>query len=339
VEFKDYYQVLGVPRDATAEQIKKAYRQLARRYHPDVSKEPDAAARMSEVNEAHAVLSDPGKRAAYDAIGQGRQQGESFTPPPDWDAGYEFSGRGFEGMDAHEFSDFFSSLFGGMGGGMGGGADRRARTRRPAAGPLRGEDHHAKVLLDLQDAWQGATRQVTLRAPQLDEQGRVQIQERTLEVRIPAGVRPGQLIRLAGQGGAGVGGGPAGDLFLQVQIRPHPRFHIEGANLVAELPVAPWEAALGAVVPVELPDGSLLKVRVPAGAQGGRQLTVRGKGLPGAQPGDLDLTVRVILPSGLEPRAKRLYEEMARELTDFDARKVARAEAERSADGDRGAAA
>ncbi|MCH2242533.1 MAG: J domain-containing protein, partial [Aquabacterium sp.] len=141
------------------------------------------------------------------------------------------------------------------------------------------------------------------------------------------------------QGGAGVGGGPAGDLFLQVQIRPHPRFHIEGANLVAELPVAPWEAALGAVVPVELPDGSLLKVRVPAGAQGGRQLTVRGKGLPGAQPGDLDLTVRVILPSGLEPRAKRLYEEMARELTDFDARKVARAEAERSAAGDRGAAA
>lgn len=339
MEFKDYYQVLGVPRDATAEQIKKAYRQLARKYHPDVSKEPDAAARMSEVNEAHAVLSDPGKRAAYDAIGQGRQQGESFTPPPDWDAGYEFSGRGFEGMDAHEFSDFFASLFGGMGGGMGGGADRRARTRRPAAGPLRGEDHHAKVLLDLQDAWQGATRQVTLRAPQLDEQGRVQIQERTLEVRIPAGVRPGQLIRLAGQGGAGVGGGPAGDLFLQVQIRPHPRFHIEGANLVAELPVAPWEAALGAVVPVELPDGSLLKVRVPAGAQGGRQLTVRGKGLPGAQPGDLDLTVRVILPSGLEPRAKRLYEEMARELTDFDARKVARAEAERSAAGDRGAAA
>ncbi|MBI5333591.1 MAG: DnaJ domain-containing protein [Burkholderiales bacterium] len=339
MEFKDYYQVLGVPRDATAEQIKKAYRQLARRYHPDVSKEPDAAARMSEVNEAHAVLSDPGKRAAYDAIGQGRQQGESFTPPPDWDAGYEFSGRGFEGMDAHEFSDFFASLFGGMGGGMGGGADRRARTRRPAAGPLRGEDHHAKVLLDLQDAWQGATRQVTLRAPQLDEQGRVQIQERTLEVRIPAGVRPGQLIRLAGQGGAGVGGGPAGDLFLQVQIRPHPRFHIEGANLVAELPVAPWEAALGAVVPVELPDGSLLKVRVPAGAQGGRQLTVRGKGLPGAQPGDLDLTVRVILPSGLEPRAKRLYEEMARELTDFDARKVARAEAERSTAGDRGTAA
>lgn len=345
MEFKDYYQVLGVPRDATAEQIKKAYRQLARKYHPDVSKEPDAAARMSEVNEAHAVLSDPGKRAAYDAIGQGRQQGESFTPPPDWDAGYEFSGRGFEGMDAHEFSDFFSSLFGGMGGGMGGmggmgaGSGPGARTRRPAGGPLRGEDHHAKVLLDLQDAWQGATRQVTLRAPQLDEQGRVQIQERTLEVRIPAGVRPGQLIRLAGQGGAGVGGGPAGDLFLQVQIRPHPRFHIEGANLVAELPVAPWEAALGAVVPVELPDGSLLKVRVPAGAQGGRQLTVRGKGLPGAQPGDLDLTVRVILPSGLEPRAKRLYEEMARELPDFDARKVARAEAERSADGDRGAAA
>ncbi|MFZ5521847.1 MAG: DnaJ C-terminal domain-containing protein [Pseudomonadota bacterium] len=338
MEFKDYYQVLGVPRDATAEQIKKAYRQLARKYHPDVSKEADAAARMSEVNEAHTVLSDPEKRAAYDAIGQGRQSGESFTPPPDWDAGYEFSGRGFEGMDAHEFSDFFSSLFGGMGG-RGAGRGRGPRAHRPASGPLRGEDHHAKVLLDLRDAWQGATRQVTLRAPQLDEQGRVQIQERTLEVRIPAGVRPGQLIRLAGQGGAGAEGGPAGDLFLEVQIRPHPRFQIDGANLVAELPVAPWEAALGSVVPVELPDGSTLKVRVPAGAQSGRQLTVRGKGLPGAQPGDLDLTVRVILPSGLEPRAKRLYEEMARELPDFDARKVARAESERSAAGDRGTAA
>jgi curved DNA-binding protein len=137
------------------------------------------------------------------------------------------------------------------------------------------------------------------------------------------------MIRLAGQGGPGAGGAPAGDLFLEVSFRPHPHFHVEGGNVLAELPVAPWEAALGAVVPVDLPDGSTLKVRVPPGAQGGRQLTVRGKGLPGAKPGDLELTVRILLPSGLDPRAKAAYEQMARDLPDFDARKVARAEASR----------
>jgi curved DNA-binding protein len=322
VQFKDYYQVLGVARDASAEVIKKAYRQLARKYHPDVSKEKDAAARMSDVNEAYAVLSDPERRAAYDAVGQGRRQGEPFTPPPDWDAGFEFSGRGAEGMEAGDYSDFFAELFGRAGGG----------TRRRAAGArfeMRGQDHHAKIVLDLEDAWRGAVRQVTLRSPQVDAQGHVSLQPRTLDVKIPAGVKPGQLIRLAGQGGAGHGGAPAGDLFLEVHFKPHPRFRIDGAHLVSDLPVAPWEAALGAVVPVELPDGSILKVRVPAGAQSGRQLSVRGKGLPGATPGDLELLVRVVLPSAFDPRARKLYEQMAAELTDFDARKVAAAEAAR----------
>ena len=330
MEFKDYYQVLGVPRDATAEQIKKAFRRLARRYHPDVSKEPDAAARMSEVNEAHAVLSDPEKRAAYDAIGQGRRQGEPFTPPPGWDEGFEFSGRGFGdgAAGAGEFSDFFAELFGHAAQGA------RSRPRGWAAGhadpgPQRGEDHHAKVMLDLEDAWRGATRQVSLRVPQLQPDGRVRLAERTLEVRIPAGVRPGQMIRLAGQGGAGAGGAPAGDLFLEVALRPHPRFRVDGSTLVADLPVAPWEAALGGVVPVTLPDGSALKVRVPAGAQSGRVLTVRGQGLPGREPGDLELHLVVVLPSAWDPRAKALYEQMARELADFDARKVAAAAAER----------
>jgi curved DNA-binding protein len=194
---------------------------------------------------------------------------------------------------------------------------------------MRGEDHHAKIVLDLEDAWRGATRQVSLRSPQVDAQGRVSLSSRTLDVKIPAGVRPGQLIRLAGQGAAGHAGAPAGDLFLEVQFRPHPRFHVEGTNLVAELPVAPWEAALGAVVPVQLPDGASLKVRVPAGAQGGRTLRVPGKGLPGKTPGDLELTVRVVLPSALDPRARTHYEQMAAELPDFDARKVAQAQAER----------
>jgi curved DNA-binding protein len=332
VEFKDYYQVLGVPRDATADQIKKAFRALARKYHPDVSKEPNAAARMTEINEANTVLSDPEKRAAYDALGQGRRPGESFTPPPGWDAGFEFRG-GPEGFDAGEFSDFFAELFGrSASGGFGRSAGRgrgRAGSGGGAAGArgegLRGEDHHARIALDLEDAWRGATTQVTLRSPELDDQGRVRLRERTLDVRIPAGVRPGQLIRLAGQGGPALGQAPAGDLFLEVQFRPHPRFRVDGANLVAELPVAPWEAALGAVVPVALPDGSSLKVRVPAGAQPGRTLTVRGRGLPGATPGDLDLQIRVVLPSADDPKAKRLYESMAHELADFDARAAARA--------------
>lgn len=325
MEFKDYYAVLGVARDATADDIKKAYRKLARRYHPDVSKEPDAASRMSEVNEAYAVLSDAEKRAAYDNLGRGRRAGEPFTPPPDWDAGFEFSGRGFEGVDAGEFSDFFAELFGRMGAG-----GRRHAHGARGGFEMRGGDHHAKIVLDLEDAWRGATRQVTLKSPQLDARGQVTLVERTLDVKIPPGVRPGQMIRLAGQGGAGSGGAPAGDLFLEVAIRPHARFRLEGANLVVDLPVAPWEAALGAVVPVTLPDGSTLRVRVPAGAQGGQTLTVRGKGLPARAPGDLELHLRVVLPSAYDPRARRHYEQMAVELADFDARKVAAAEAERA---------
>lgn len=329
VQFKDYYEVLGVPREADADAIKKAYRRLARRYHPDVSKEPDAAARMSAVNEAYAVLSDPERRAAYDAVGQGRRAGEDFAPPPGWDAGFEFSGSGFDGAEAGAFSDFFEQLFG-----------QRASAARPhgrgrhAGGAQRGDDHHARVVLDIEDAYRGAQRQITLRSPQRDAHGRVVLHERTLDLRIPAGVRAGQLIRLAGQGSPGLGGAPAGDLLLEVQFRPHPRFQIDGANLLAELPVAPWEAALGAVVPVTLPDGSTLQVRVPAHAQSGRVISVRGKGLPGRTPGDLDLTLRVVLPSAHDPRARALYERMARELPDFDARRVAQAEAERRSAGE-----
>jgi len=323
MEFKDYYAVLGVAREAAADDIKKAYRKLARKYHPDVSKEPDAEKRMSEVNEAYNVLSDPEKRAAYDNLGRGHRAGEAFTPPPGWDAGFEFSGPGFDGGDAGGYSDFFSELFGRM-------RDRGGPTGR--ARSMRGEDHHAKIVLELEDAWRGAQTRVSLKTPQLDAQGHLRLVPRTLEVRIPAGVKPGQLIRLAGQGGAGLGGAPSGDLLLEVAIAPHARFGLDGANLVAELPLAPWEAALGAVVPVALPDGQSLKVRVPAGAQSGRVLTVRGKGLPSRPPGDLELRLRVVLPSAHDPRARRSYEQMAAELGgEFDARRVAAAEAGRGA--------
>lgn len=311
MQYKDYYQTLGVKRDATAEEIKTAFRKLARKYHPDVSKEPDAEARMQEVNEANAVLSDPEKRAAYDQLGQGYRPGQEFRPPPGWDAGFEFSGRGFSPHEAADFSDFFAELFGRMGGGG-----------RHGGFHAHGEDHHAKVLLDLEDSLQGTTRQISLRVPRLDAAGHVALDTRTLNVKIPRGVRPGQVIRLAGQGAAGMGGAPAGDLLLEVEFRPHARFAVDGADLHLALPVAPWEAALGAVVAVDLPDGAL-KVRIPADTQGGRQLRVRGKGLPGNPPGDLLLDIRIVLPPADTPRARELYETMAREL-DFDARRTGR---------------
>lgn len=306
MEFKDYYRVLGVERDASPEAIKKAYRRLARKHHPDVSKAADAAARMSEVNEAYAVLSDPEKRAGYDALGSGRRQGEAFNaPPPGWEGNFGHWHGGEDLFEDDGFSEFFNRLF-----------SRAGMARQPG----RGEDHRATITLDLEDAWRGGTRSITLRGAQAGDDGRLKVAERQYEVTIPRGVRPGQRIRLAGQGGAGR---PRGDLYLEVQIEPSARFRLEGRNLVAELPVAPWEAALGAVVPVELPDGSKLKVRVPAGAQSGRRLSVRGRGWPAAQgePGDLELVVSVVLPSAHDPRARKLYERMASELADFDARR------------------
>lgn len=303
MQFKDYYQTLGVAREATAEEIKKAFRKLARKYHPDVSKEPDAAERMKEINEAHTVLSDPEKRAAYDQLGKGYRPGQEFRPPPDWDAGFEFSTHGFSPHDAAQFSDFFAQLFGHMGGMPGRGGHFQTR----------GEDHTAKVVLDLEDAFHGATRQISLRVPKMDAQGHVTLETRTLNVKIPVGVREGQVIRLAGQGAPGMGGAPAGDLLLEVHFRPHDRLRAEGRDLHLRLPVAPWEAALGAVVPVDLP-GSSLKVRIPAGAQSGYTLRVRGKGIPGTTPGDLLLELQVVLPPADTPKARELYEAMAREL-------------------------
>ncbi|ANX04809.1 DnaJ C-terminal domain-containing protein [Immundisolibacter cernigliae] len=308
MEFRDYYQILGVPRDATADAIKRAFRKLARKYHPDVSKEPDAEQHMKEVNEAYAVLSDPEKRAAYDQLGPGHRPGEEFRPPPGWDAGFEFSGGGFSPHEAADFSDFFTELFGHMG----------ARPRRAAHG--RGQDHYANIYLDLQDAFTGATRDITLRVPTVDKQtGRLSMVQRTLRVTIPKGVREGQLIRLAGQGYPGAGSGAAGDLLLEVHLKPDERYRVEGRDLSMTLPVAPWEAALGAVIAVPLPVGEV-KVRIPAGAQSGTELRVRGKGLPGDPPGDLLLHVRVVLPPADTPRARELYATMARELA-FDPRR------------------
>lgn len=311
MQFKDYYQILGVSREETADNIKKAFRRLARKYHPDISKEADAEQRMQEINEAYAVLSDPEKRAAYDQVGRGYRPGQDFKPPPDWDAGFEFSGHGAGPHDAADFSDFFAELFGRMGGAPGGFHGRHARHGR-------GEDHHAKVLLDIEDAFTGPTRQIALRVPQVDASGHVQLIGRTLNIRIPLGVHEGQTIRLAGQGAPGAGGAPAGDLMLEVHFNPHPRYRVEGSDLHLKLPVAPWEAALGTVIAVPLPGGSI-KLRIPEGAQSGKQLRVRGKGIPGNPPGDLLLDLQVVLPPASNPRARELYQTMSRELA-FDPR-------------------
>lgn len=307
MEFRDYYQVLGVDRSASADEIKRAYRKLARKYHPDVSKAADAEQQMKAVNEAYAVLSDPEKRAAYDEVGRGMHAGQEFHPPPDWDAGFEFSFGGAGGQ-AGEFSDFFSTLFGDLG-----------RGGRHAGFRARGEDHHAKIVIDLEDAYHGATRAVSLRVPSMDAQGRVTVRERTLQVRIPRGIADGQQIRLAGQGSPGLGGGAAGDLFLEVRFRSHPRYRVEGRDVYQTVPLAPWELALGATIPVTTPGGPV-DVKVPPGSQPGRKLRLKGRGIPGAAPGDLYLELQVVLPPADSDKARRIYETMARELA-FDPRR------------------
>jgi len=308
VEFKDYYSAMGVPPDASADDIKRTRRKLARKYHPDLSKEPDATERMKEINEAYEVLGDAQKRAAYDKLRQsGFRQGQQFQPPPGWDEGFEFSGGGPDPA-GRGFSDFFESLFGGL--------HRHTRGGRASG---RGEDHHARILIDLGDAFTGARRQISVHAPEWDESGHVRLRERVLDVTIPKGIRPGQLLRLPGQGQPAPGGGTPGDLYLDVEFRPHPLYRLDGVDLYLDLPVAPWEAALGSDVRVPTPVGPV-EMKIPAGTDNGRKLRLRGRGLPAATPGDLYVVLGVVLPDASSPKARQIYETMARELA-FDPRK------------------
>lgn len=312
MEYKDYYKILGVARNATQDEIKRAYRKLARKYHPDVSKEANAEAQFKEVGEAYEVLKDPEKRAAYDQLGSNWKAGQDFRPPPDWDAGFEFSGGGFTGGDASDFSDFFESLFGrGFAGAQRGGG----RTTFRAAG----QDHSAKIAIDLEDAFHGASRTIALRVPEVDAQGHVYTRERSLNVRIPKGVKEGQLIRLAGQGSPGMGGGAAGDLYLEVTFRPHPYYRAEGRDIYLDLPIAPWEAALGATVKAPTPAG-VVDLKIPPGSDSGRKLRLKGRGLPGDPSGDLYVVLRVVAPPAEDERVKTLYRELER-ATRFNPRK------------------
>lgn len=318
MEYKDYYKIMGVDRDASQDEIKRAYRKLARKYHPDVSSEPDAEERFQEVQEAYEVLKDPEKRAAYDRLGENWQQGQGFQPPPGWDEGFEFTGGGFTGGDAGAFSDFFESLFG-RGAGFG-----HARGGRGGFGGFhgRGQDHFARVEISLEEAYHGGQHQVTLQAPATDPHGRVQGQQRTLNVRIPAGVTEGQQIRLTGQGGEGMGQGGRGDLYLEVAIRPHPLFRPEGRDIHLDVPIAPWEAALGATVTVPTLGGEV-DARIPAGARSGQRLRLKGRGLPGSPPGDQYLHLQVVAPRPRNDDERALYERM-REQMDFDPREKLR---------------
>jgi curved DNA-binding protein len=321
MRYKDYYQVMGVPRTASQDDIKRAYRKLARKYHPDVSKEKDAEERFKELQEAHEVLKDPEKRAAYDQLGANWKQGQDFRPPPDWGQGFEFSrGRATGGEDLGGFSDFFSQLFGdgspfGGAGARGAGPGRGARTHRGFAAA--GQDHVARVEIDLEDAYRGGSRTIELRSPEMSADGHVSVKPRTLRVSIPAGVTEGQQIRLAGQGSPGIGGGPAGDLLLEVNFRKHPLFKADGRDVTLTLPVAPWEAALGETVSVPTLGGAV-DMKLPAGARGGQKLRLRGRGLPGNPPGDQFVELEIVLPPD-SPRARQFFEQMKRELP-FDPR-------------------
>ncbi len=304
MEYRDYYQIMGLKRDASQDEIKRAYRKLARKYHPDVSKESDAEERFKEVGEAYEVLKDPEKRAAYDHLGANYRAGQEFHPPPDWDSGFEFRGGGFTDAAGGGFSDFFEELFGRQAHGAHG-----FRSRFDA----RGQDHHAKVVVDLEDSFHGAARSISLQVPSLDAQGRMQLTSRTLNVKIPRGIREGQMIRLAGQGMPGMGQGAGGDLYLEIHFRPHPFYRAEGRDLHMQLPVTPWEAALGDTVTVPTPDGKV-DLKIPPGSSSGSKLRLKGRGLPGKPAGDLYITLSVVAPPANTEPARAAYRELASQL-------------------------
>ncbi|WCE06541.1 curved DNA-binding protein [Pseudomonas sp. JBR1] len=308
MDFKDYYEVLGVAPDVDDKTLKTTYRKLARKYHPDVSKEADAEARFKEVAEAYDVLRDPHKRAEYDQVRRYQQQGERFQVPPDWQPG-----SGADYSDPHagfgqDYSDFFESLFGAAGRSQQGGFARRGR------------DIELELPLFLEESQAGSTKPLSFSLPQRDELGRrVGETTKTLNVKIPAGSTDGERIRLKGQGEPGMGGAEAGDLYLVIRLVPHPLFDVDGQDLVVSVPLAPWEAALGAKVQVPTLDGQIM-LSIPPGSQSGARLRVRGKGLAGkAGQGDLHALLKVVMPPKGDEETQALWRQLA-ERAAFDPR-------------------
>jgi len=304
VKYKDYYKIMGLERDASQDDIKRAHRKLARKYHPDVSKETDAEAKFKELGEAYEVLKDPEKRAAYDRLDPSMTAGHDFQPPPNWDSGFEFSGSGFTNAQEGGFSDFFEQLFG-----QGYGAQAPHGARFDA----RGQDHHAKIVVDLEDAFHGATRSITLQSAELDEHGKVHTRNHTIQVKIPSGIKEGQQLRLKNQGATGMGQGTKGDLYLEIHFNPHAFYRAEGRDLHMQLPVTPWEAALGATIKTPTPDGGV-SIKIPAGSNSGKKMRLKGKGIPGNPAGDIYVTLSVMTPPADNEQAKALYHEMESKL-------------------------
>ncbi len=318
MKYKDYYELMGIERSATQDEIKRAYRKLARKYHPDVSKDANAEERFKEVGEAYEVLKDPEKRAAYDQLGANWQSGQDFNAPPDWDAGFEFSGGGFTGSnaDASAYSDFFESLFG-QGFQQAGGRQQGGFYQRQHA-PANGEDHHAKILIDLEDAMHGATRSISLRVPEVDSSGHVHTRERVLKVNIPKGVKQGQSIRLSGQGNpamgpAGMTNAKAGDLYLEIEFNPHSIYRVDGRDVFLDLPITPWEAALGASIKAPTPGGKV-DLKIKAGSANGSKMRLKGRGIPASSgnnsPGDLYVVLKIETPAANTEAEKAVYEKM-----------------------------
>ena len=340
VKFQDYYQTLGVSRNASQEEIHKAYRKLARKYHPDVNKDAGAEEKFKQLGEAYEVLKDPDKRKRYDMLGGNWRAGQDFTPPPGWEnvhfefhpgsgqtTGFRFHNGGLSG-----FSDFFNVLFGGLGGGAGDGmgfdfgdferaAGRSATGAGPGGGSIRGQDQEAEIAISLEEAYRGAKRQIALEVAEPDASGRVRQSTKTYEVRIPAGIKDGGRIRLAGQGAKGIGGA-SGDLYLRVRIAPHPTFRVREHDLEMDLKVAPWEAALGARVDVPTLDGAVT-MTIPPGVQSGQRMRLREKGLPkkgGKARGDLYAVIAVAIPKNLSDKERELFEQL-RDTSTFDPRR------------------
>lgn len=310
VKYNDYYKTMGLERTATQDEIKRAHRVLARKFHPDVSKEPNAEARFKEVGEAYEVLKNPEKRAAYDQLGANWKTGQDFKPPPDWNTGFEAAGKGFSARESAEYSDFFESLF------RQGFSEAHPGQERHQPLHAHGEDRHAKIQIDLEEAYLGGQRRMSLGVPELDAQGRMVVKNREIEFNIPKGVRAGQHIRLAGQGGAALGNGKAGDLYLEVGFKPHAHYRVDQHDVYLDLPVAPWEAALGAQIEVPTPAGAV-ELTIPAGSIEGRKLRLKGRGLPGTPPGDFYFVVNVVAPPAPDEAAQAFYRSMAEQFKTF----------------------
>ncbi|HEY0337431.1 MAG TPA: DnaJ C-terminal domain-containing protein [Burkholderiales bacterium] len=310
MKYKDYYATLGVDKKASAEEIKKAYRKLARKYHPDVSKEKDAKEKFQDVSEAYETLKDSEKRAAYDQLGS-HQTGQDFRPPPDWEQQFSRGDYQFEDID-------LADLFAGLGAGGGGSRTfRGGRARRDM--PIPGEDYEVTAPITLEQAYNGTTVELNLQVPEYDDQGRLRRVPHTFQARIPKGVTDGERLRLPGKGGKGINGGRNGDLYLNIKIAPHRLFRVSGRNLYLDLPLAPWEAVLGTTV--EIPTlGGTIRLKIRPGTQAGQQLRIAKRGLPKpGEEGDLFAIVQIVVPPTATDKERELYTELAR-VSNFNPR-------------------